>query len=129
MQSTDFGGALSSFGEPIDYRGNYFSPSFSQGMIAFSVDELIRYFNVPVPNRIKIDVDGIEDRIIRGATTTLSDERLKSISIELDETRTEYTEFVINEIEKCGLKLVAKRHAPRMLSGEYKHIFNYQFYR
>lgn len=129
MQSTDFGGSLSSFGDPIDHNGNTFSASFLQGMVGFSPDQFVSQFDAPFPNRLKIDVDGIEDRIIAGSTNILADTRLKSVSIELDENRPDYTGAIIAKIENGGLRLASKRHAHMFNDGPHKNIYNYQFFR
>src|ERR1700722_13685174 len=44
MQMTELGGALSSFGEPVDNFGKRFTPGFRQGMIGYAVDSLIGAF-------------------------------------------------------------------------------------
>jgi FkbM family methyltransferase len=129
MQSTGLGGALSSFGSTVDESGREFVPIFRQGMIGYSVDGFVAQFKPAFPSHLKIDVDGIEDRIILGAAATLSDARLKSISIELDASRPAYTESVIGKIEGAGLKFVAKRQSEMFAGGKYQHIFNYQFRR
>lgn len=129
MQTTEFGAALSSFGVPVDNDGKTFVPSFRQGMMGLSIDDFVRIFAPPFPNHLKIDVDGIEDRIIAGAPRTLADPRLKSLSIELDAARPDYTDRVVADIEARGLRLVAKRHAEMFDTGAYRNIYNYQFRR
>ncbi|PCI42182.1 MAG: methyltransferase [Rhodospirillaceae bacterium] len=129
IQNTGFGSAISSFDDPVDYNGEQFSAKFLQGMIGMSLDSFIKKFDPPFPNHLKIDVDGIEDKIIKGAVKTLADPRLKSISIELDADRPEYTEAVVKDIEAGGLKLVDKRHAELFEDTIYAHIYNYQFKR
>ena len=129
VQNTGFGSAISSFGAPVDHNGDVFEAKFQQGMVGMSLDNFIEKFNPEFPTFIKIDVDGIEDKIIKGALKTLSDKRLKSISIELDEKRPEYTDAVIKDIEGAGLKLKSKRHSDMFEDTAYAHIFNYQFYR
>jgi hypothetical protein len=129
MQNTDLGGALSSFGTTIDESGRRFVPKFRQGTVGYSVDSFVERFDPPFPNHLKVDVDGIEDRIIAGAQTTLRDARLKSLSVELDEERPDYTGAVIAAIERTGLRLVAKRQSELVAEGGYKNIFNYQFRR
>jgi FkbM family methyltransferase len=129
MQNTDLGGALSSFGSTVDESGRTFVPRFRQGSIGYSVDQFVERFAPLFPNHIKIDVDGIEDRIIAGAPATLRDARLRSLSIELDDGRPDYTQSVIASIEEAGLKLLAKRQSEMIAASEYRHIFNYQFRR
>lgn len=129
MQTTDFGGALSSFGVAVDNNGAIFQPVFRQGMIGFTIDDFIAQFSPDFPNHLKIDVDGIEDLIIKGAVKTLADPRLRSLSIELDAARSGYTDPVLDAIKAGGLTLVAKRHGPMFETGAFKDIYNYQFRR
>jgi len=129
MQNTELGGALNSFAESVDCQGKHFTASFKQAMVGFSIDDFIKQFNPPFPNHIKIDVDGIEDKIINGAKNTLPDERLKSLLVELDSGREQYTNSVIKVIENAGLKFHAKKHSPRFDTGPYASIYNYIFVR
>ncbi len=129
MQNTEFGGALSSFGVPVDHDGKTFEPHFLQGMLGFSIDSFIDTFSLSFPNHIKIDVDGIENRIVLGAPKTFADPRLKSLSIELDANRPDYTNAVIANIEQAGLTLKSQRHASMFDDSPYSGIFNYLFTR
>lgn len=129
IQNTGFGSAVSSFNDPVNHNGERFEAKFEQGMLGMTLDTFIANYQPDFPTHIKIDVDGIEDKIIKGAPKTLADKRLKSISIELDEARPEYTGGVIADIEAAGFTLSAKRHAPMFDDTEYSNIFNYQFHR
>jgi len=77
------GAALHALGRPITQGERPFEPQNRQGTVAVSLDELTGRFGLPFPTHIKVDVDGIEDRITEGARATLSDERLKSVLIEV----------------------------------------------
>jgi FkbM family methyltransferase len=129
MSNTELGGAHNSFAEVVDWKGNSFSISFKQSMLGFSVDDFIRQFNPPFPNHIKIDVDGIEDKILKGANKTLSDRRVKSILVELDSSREGYCKEVMVEVEKAGLKLIKKQHSPIFDNGQFANSYNYIFMR
>jgi len=129
MSNTVLGGASSSFAEAIDWQGNPFTPSFKQAMIGFSIDDFIEQFNPPFPNHIKIDVDGIENKIINGAKSTLSDKRVKSILIELDTESEDYCNEVIKTIEQSGMRFFKKKHAPEFDNSKYSTIFNHIFIR
>lgn len=129
MQTTEPGGALSSFAGAVGFDGTPFSAHFRQGMIGFSIDSFIERFAPPFPNRLKIDVDGIEDRIVEGAAATLADPRLKSLSIELDDARVDYRDGVLALLETAGLRLLARRHAPMVGSGAFAGVYNFQFIR
>jgi FkbM family methyltransferase len=54
-----------------------------QGCIGRRLDSLISD-GLPFPNHIKIDVDGLEHRVIAGMAETLTDPRLKSLLIEIN---------------------------------------------
>jgi len=129
MANTELGGALNSFGEARDWQGKVFDASLKQAMVGFSLDDFIEQFNPPFPNHIKIDVDGIEDSIIKGANETLKDNRLKSVLIELNTERKEYTGEVTGIIENAGLALSKKEHAPIFDCGQFKNVFNHIFIR
>lgn len=79
------GSALHSFGEEKDYSGKSFRPFHTQGTIGVHLDYLWGVWGLEFPNHIKIDVDGLEEKIINGATKTLEDRRLKSVLIEISE--------------------------------------------
>lgn len=129
MANTDLGGALSSFAEAVDWKGEPFTAFFKQAMIGFSIDDFVRQFNPLFPNHIKIDVDGIENKIIRGAKHTMSDKRVKSILVELDNSRENYCKEVIEDIEKAGMKLIKKAHSPMVDNSHFSACCNYIFMR
>lgn len=129
MSSTALGDAENSFAEAVNWKGEPLKHSFCQAMIGFSIDDFLRQFNPPFPNHIKIDVDGIEDRIIEGAGNTLSNERVRSVLVELDSSRKGYCEGVIQRIEKAGLVFWKKEHAPMFDDSEYSSSDNYFFVR
>lgn len=54
-----------------------------QGMMGVSLDDLTGRFGLPFPNHIKIDVDGIEDLIVRGASKTLDGPALRTVLVEV----------------------------------------------
>jgi len=55
---------------------------FSQGALAYRLDDLISTFRLPAPTRLKIDVDGIEGIILEGAPLTLRG--VSSVMIEVE---------------------------------------------
>ena len=129
MQSTQFGGAMASFAETKDYMGEEFVPSYRQGAIGFAIDDFIATFNPPFPNHLKIDVDGIEDRIVAGAQNTLADRRLRSMSIELEANRIEYTGGCSEEASCRRTKLVSRKHAEIFEGTRFADVYNYRLER
>jgi len=129
MSSTELGDSNNSFAEAVDWKGKPFTAFFKQAMIGFSVDDFVRKFNPLFPNHIKIDVDGIENKIIKGAETTLSDKRVKSVLVELDSSREIYCREVMEAMEKAEMKFIEKKHAPMFDKGQFSDGYNYIFMR
>jgi len=73
-----------------------------------SIDELVFRHGFTPPTHIKIDVDGIEHKIIKGAARTLDSPQLKSLLIELNE-RSALDAEVPAILERKGLNLIKKR--------------------
>lgn len=57
--------------------------SGTQGIFACSIDQLCNDYGFPIPQHIKIDVDGLEDRILEGAQVVLSHPEFRSLLIEI----------------------------------------------
>ncbi|MBC2669060.1 FkbM family methyltransferase [Novosphingobium piscinae] len=55
-----------------------------QGCVSYTLDNLVNRGAVPAPNHLKIDVDGIEGKVIRGALETLKRPDLQTILLEVD---------------------------------------------
>lgn len=129
MSNPELGGALNTFGEATDWQGKPLSFQLRQAMIGFSIDDFIKQFNPPFPNHIKIDVDGIEEKIIIGAKETLDDKRLKSILIELDTNRKEYFQRVTKIFENAGFILSKKEQTIERENSEFSTVFNHVYSR
>jgi len=56
---------------------------YTQQLLSFSIDDLINKFQFPVPNHVKLDVDGAEVDVLCGAEETLAKNQLKSILVEV----------------------------------------------
>jgi FkbM family methyltransferase len=127
VSSAEWGAALSAFGNTIDYKGDEFKPLFSQGCIGITVDEFLEHVNF-VPNHIKIDVDGNELLVIQGALRTIQIKELRSVLIELDERRPDYSKCV-ELLVSSGLSLDKKLQSSAMSQSVFSHSFNHIFSR
>jgi FkbM family methyltransferase len=111
------GGSLHTLGEAIDYKGDRFEPVLKQPIVGFTTDDFISQFGVPVPTHIKIDVDGIEFSVLKGADRTLSNPSLRSIVVELEagESEKQIGDFLAQK----GFRLHARygRRTPGMINS------------
>lgn len=103
FRTVRIGASHHQFGVTENVNGVPFEPGFRQGTIGYSIDELLEKFDLPFPDYIKIDVDGIEAKVIAGAERTLADPRLKSVLVEVQETRTDAKD-VFSRLEAAGFK-------------------------
>jgi len=128
MASTDLGAAMNTFGQATDWQGQPYTAKIKQSMLGFSIDDFIRSYGPLFPNHMKIDVDGIEKKIVDGAAQTLSDKRLRTVLVELN-TDLEDCSEVIDAMRTHGLVLHKREHAPAVDSGPYSSVFNHIFVR
>jgi FkbM family methyltransferase len=66
------------------------STVYSQGSVSFSIDEMVESGALPVPDHIKIDVDGLEHLVVRGAMRTLADPKVRSLIVEINHNLAEH---------------------------------------
>lgn len=106
MSSTQWGGALSTFGEGIDQNGDPMKEVFEYKTMGISMIDAVNMLNIPMPDHIKMDVDGIEHLILKGGTEVLKN--VKSILIEINDSFVEQSDLSKNILETAGLKLFKK---------------------
>ena len=85
MGNLDAGDANHAVGEPLNFELKPFDNhiGFAQGCITFKLDTLVETNKLPIPDYIKIDVDGFEHKVIEGALETLKNKKIRSVIIEL----------------------------------------------
>lgn len=106
LSSVEPGAALHAFGTNVDFRGKPFEPRFSQGSICTTLDALIDRWGLECPTHLKIDVDGLEPRIVRGAQHLLANARLRSILIEINEMLA-LDRDIVQALERHGFTIAA----------------------
>jgi FkbM family methyltransferase len=95
------GGSCHTFGESVDPNLNYREFPFQQGCFATTLDQLVASGTMPVPNFIKIDVDGIEHKVIRGAEHTLRNAAVSSLIIEVNSNLDEHN-WIVTFLNSLG---------------------------
>lgn len=79
-----------------------------QTICGVSADELVSTFNVPAPTHLKIDVDGLEPDIIRGASRLLGGSTVRSILIEINRSSPDDRQ-IPDILAGYGFQLVSER--------------------
>ena len=127
------GGALNSFGENFDFEGKKFSSKMNYQIYGTNINYLIDNKILDIPDYIKIDVDGIEHLILEGGNKYLSNKKIKSLSIEINENFTEQHEKVIEIMKKNDFKILHKKHSEDLFKNDpynkFIRTFNYIFIR
>jgi FkbM family methyltransferase len=127
MGSTEWGGAMATFGEDYGHNGQALEKIFEFPTIGLSVVDAVELLNIPKPDYIKMDVDGIEHLILKGGAPLLRS--IKGILIEINE---EFEKQTVNSsrcLSEAGLVLKEKRQSDMFKDGPYKHIFNQIWHR
>jgi FkbM family methyltransferase len=83
------GAAMHALGEPVDSLGRPFQAALSQPVLSYRMDDFIAQFGVPSPNHIKLDVDGVELKVLRGAPGVLAHPGLRTVLVEVEPARPE----------------------------------------
>lgn len=79
-----------------------------QGVFVSSVDHLVYELGLPFPDFIKIDVDGIELKILAGAKRVLADPRLQGLLVEMQYESDADIEALVAARQADGLTLSGK---------------------
>jgi FkbM family methyltransferase len=108
-----FGEAYShhDFGENTWVEDKWFGDKFTrkdarlrQGCVSSTLDLLVERGLVPVPDHVKIDVDGIEHRVFGGARKTFANPSVKTVLIEVNFSD-ERNDAVIQSMTEMGWKV------------------------
>jgi FkbM family methyltransferase len=84
MENATSGSVSHSFGDTPTFIGRELETQVRQSTMGYSIDSLIETFGFAPPDYVKIDVDGIEPRIIEGAGKTFSSGGVREVLIEVE---------------------------------------------
>jgi len=114
MSMTEWGGAMSTFGETYTHDGTPLKKVFEFRTVGCSMDHANIHLGITTPIYIKMDVDGIEHIILRGGPRVLS--QVDSVLIEVNEAFPQQAQDSSRYLMEAGLELQAKSHS-EMFAG------------
>jgi FkbM family methyltransferase len=112
LRSLDAGAARHTLGEAPSEEG---PALYRQPVLTFRLDDLVQLADLPLPNHIKLDVDGGELAVLQGAARTLESPSLRSVLIEVG---TSMSEAITTALSTHGLRLDSKVNV-QSRTGEY----------
>ena len=83
-----------SMGKSVNFKLEPSQPAYVQGSVSTSIDWLIQNQVIPMPTKIKIDIDGFERKVIEGAKSTLDNIELTSVLVEIYDQLDEHLEII-----------------------------------
>ncbi|MDB4877477.1 MAG: Methyltransferase [Gemmatimonadetes bacterium] len=122
MTTTDWGGALSTFGESYGYDGKPLVKKFEFATVGLSMNDAAELLRIPPPDYIKMDVDGIEHLILKGGVPQL--ETVKSILIEINDAFQSQAQEAEQYLAAAGLHLKEKRRWKGTDGSSFETAFN-----
>src|SRR3954471_7713795 len=88
------GSSVHTYGEALDFKLAPRTSKVVQGCFATTLDQLVATAAVPLPTHIKIDVDGIEHKVLAGGRQVLAEPALKSILVEINTNLEEHRALI-----------------------------------
>ena len=125
------GSALHAFGENYNYKGEKFLSNNNYKIYGTTINYLLSQKILNIPDYIKIDVDGIEHEILKGANLYLKNLKIKSLLIELNKNFKKQFNTSTKVLSKNNFKLKNQINSKKSLfeSDEFSNTFNYIFKR
>jgi len=122
MSSTDWGGAMSTFGEAYGHDGKSLEKVFEFPTVGLSMSEAANLLKIPQPDYIKMDVDGIEHLILKGGASVLT--AVKGVLIEINDEFAAQASGAGESLRSAGFTLKEKKQADIRLTGGAAGTFN-----
>jgi FkbM family methyltransferase len=129
LSQFQLGGSCHSFGEKINHNLEHRDTRLAQGCISTTLDALVVGGVVPMPNHVKIDVDGLEHKVLAGCREVLTDRRVKSVLVEIN-TNLELHRKIITDMQSIGFSFSEQQvMQAQRTEGAFKGVGNYVFRR
>ena len=98
-----WGGAHNSLGVNVGFDGKPLKNPISIKSFGFSIDDLVKTYSFRAPHYLKIDVDGLESEVLKGALITLA--KVHSVLVEVDRDHLTQQSEVKEILLKCDFEL------------------------
>ena len=121
---------MSTYSYKTDFEGKNFIPEQKYNIYGTTIDHLIETQTLKCPNYIKLDVDGIEHKILKSAKKILMNNDLKSILVEVNENYKNQHLEVIKIMNENQFKLISKKqNILEVKNTKFSKTFNYIYSR
>ena len=131
------GSAINSFHSNLDFAGKVLKSQMDYNILGTSIDDLIKNKILEIPHYIKIDVDGLEHLILKSASLILKSNKIKKISVELNENYKSQYDGVLKIMKKHNFELTATGKTNSIIffdeknfvkkSNRFSKTFNFHF--
>lgn len=129
LNLTEFGagGSCHQYNSDLNYAGVKTDFMFRQPTMAFTIDFLVERGLIPRPTHIKLDIDGLEPKVILGALKTL--QYCKSLLIEVNTNLQEH-KFMLELLGAMGYTYNSAEVEKNIrTSGPFEGVGEYVFWR
>lgn len=123
------GGSCHSVDEALDFKHEPLQAAFQQGCVTDTVDNLVSRGRMPMPNHIKIDVDGFEPKVVAGAVNTLAHREMRSLLIETNQNLDDHRAMVKRLNSMGFMHDPAQVKRAERQDGAFKGVAEYVFRR
>ncbi len=129
LSDATVGGSCHSFEDAVDFHLKPAAFPFKQGSFSTTLDRVIADGVVPVPHHIKLDVDGLEHKVLAGAAATLENPDVQSVLVEVNTHLPEH-QAIIERMADLGFGYSdAQIDVAIRKQGAFEGIGNYVFKR
>lgn len=122
LTSTEWGGALSTFGHDFGWDGKPIQQVFEFQTLGLSMEDVVNKLSLPTPDYIKMDVDGIEHIILSGGINILN--IIKEILIEVNDDFSEQANQCSAILTQAGLVLKEKLQSETSSTPGFENSYN-----
>ena len=122
------GSALHSYSKNINHQGHEFSAINNYNIYGTTINDLISENILDVPKYMKIDIDGLEHLVLKEGDKCLSSNKLKSISIEINENFKEQLDKILEIMKNNNYRFKQKKRSclidyDKSFSRTYNYVF------